>query len=79
MPDITGKSIEQVANMAKILGNKLAAVKTSEPVLQLCCEQLAIYAEKAENFEEYAECIEFLLNKAETFLNVKPEDLLANL
>jgi len=79
MPDVTGKNVEQVANMAKILSGKLSAVKTNEPVLQLCIEQLAVYAEHSENVAEYSDCIEFLLNKAETFLNVSPEDLLANL
>jgi hypothetical protein len=79
MPEATGKTLEQVANMAKILGGKLAAVRTNEPVLQLCVEQLAIYAEKSEAAEEYQECIDFLVNKADTFLNVSSEELLANL
>jgi len=79
MPEVTGKTIEQIANAAKILANKLSQVRTNEPVLQLLVAQLAVYAEHSPNAEEYQECIEFLLNKADTFLNVSEEELLANL
>jgi hypothetical protein len=79
MPSITGKSPEQVANAAKILQNKFSAVKTNEAVLNLLVDQLAIYANSSPNIEDYQECVEFLLNKADTLLNVSPEELLANL
>lgn len=79
MPEATGKTVEQVANAAKILGQKLAPVRTNEPVLNLLQEQLAIYMKTSANAEEYSECVEFLLNKADTFLNVSEEELLANL
>lgn len=79
MPAVTGKTVEQITNAAKILQNKLQQVRTNEPVLMLLQEQLAIYAENSPNFEDYKECVEFLLNKADTFLNVSPEELLANL
>lgn len=79
MPAATGKSVEQCANAAKIMFNKLAQVKTNEAVLQLLIEQLAIYAEATENLEEFEECVAFLVNKADAFLNVSPEELLANL
>ena len=79
MPEAAGKTVEQITNMAKILMGKLNAIKTNEPVLQLVVEQLGIYAEATENMEDYADCVAFLLNKAETFLNVSEEELLANL
>jgi len=79
MPSVTGKTIEQIANAAKILMGKLAQVKTNEPVLQLLVGQLAVYADNSPNVAEFQECIEFLLTKAETFLNVSDEELLANL
>ncbi len=79
MPEATGKTLEQIANAAKILAAKLSAVRTNEAVLQLLVGQLAIYAEHSPNIEEYAECVEFLLNKADTLLNVSEEELLANL
>lgn len=79
MPAAAGKTPEQVATAAKILGQKLQPVKTAEPVLQLLVQQLAIYAEATPNLEEYSDCVEFLLAKAEQFLNVSEEELLANL
>ena len=79
MVEITGKKLEQVTNMAKILQNKLSAVKTNIPVLELVIQQLTVYAEGSEQAGEYAECIEFLAKKADTLLHVSPEDLLTNL
>ncbi len=79
MPAATGKKPEQVANAAKIMQNKFGAVKTNEAVLKLMVEQLAIYSEATENLPEFQDCVEFLVNKADTLLNVSDEDLLANL
>lgn len=79
MPAITGKSIEQVTNAARILQNKLAAAKTNEPVLQMLVGQLAIYAENTPNMEDFKECVDFLVEKADAFMNLTPEQLLANL
>jgi len=79
MPTVTGKTVEQISNMAKILMNKLTQVRTNDDVLKLVIEQLAVYADNSPNVEEYKECVEFLLNKADLFLNVSPEELLAGL
>jgi len=79
MPEVTGKGVDQVSRAASLFLNKLSSVRTAEPILLLLIDQLAIYAENSPNIEEYKECVEFLLNKADTFLNISPEDLLANL
>lgn len=79
MPAATGKNLEQVTAAAKLLQNKLGSCKTNKDVLNLLIGQLAIYAEASNDAEEYKDCIDFLLNKAETLLNVSPEELLANL
>lgn len=79
MPTATGKTVEQIATASKILQSKLAGVKTNAPVLELLVGQLAIYMEHSPKATDYQECVEFLLAKAETFLNVSPEELLANL
>jgi hypothetical protein len=79
MVEATGKSVDQVTNAAKILKGKLQAVKTAVPVLTLLVEQLGVYLTSSPNSEDFAECVEFLLSKAETFLSVTDEDLLANL
>jgi len=79
MPDATGKTVEQVTNAAKCLRNKLTAVRTQIPVLNLLVEQMAIYTKASPEIEEFQDCITFLADKADMFLNVTDEDLLANL
>ncbi len=79
MPEATGKTEEQTANAAKLLVGKFSACRTNEPVLNLLVEMLAVYAEKSPNAPEYTDCIEFLLAKAETLLNVTDEELLSAL
>lgn len=79
MPSVTGKTIEAVSNAANILKGKLNQVKTNKPVLNLLVDQLAIYAEHSPNAADYVECVEFLLSKADNYLNLSSEELLANL
>ena len=79
MPAATGKGLEQVRNAAKILKDKFSKVKTNEPVLTLLIDQLAVYLGATTKAEEFADCVEFLLDKADKLLNVSPEDLLTNL
>lgn len=68
MPSVTGKTAEQVGNAAKILLNKFAQVKTNKPVINLLKGQLALYLNSSPNAESYSECVEFLVNKADTLL-----------
>lgn len=79
MPSITGKTMDQVVAASKLLLAKLGPVRTNEPVLTLLQQQLALYVEHSPSVEDYAECVAFLSQKAETFLNTSPEELLANL
>lgn len=79
MPGVTGKTAEQVGNAAKILLNKFAAVKTNKPVLKLLKDQIALYAANSSNAETYTDCIQFLVDKAETLINMDEAALLANL
>lgn len=68
MPSVTGKTAEQVGNAAKILLNKFAQVKTNKPVVNLLKGQLALYLNSSPNAESFSECVEFLVNKADTLL-----------
>lgn len=78
MPELTGKSVEQISNATKLIMSKFSAIKTNENVLNFMVEQLSIYG-TTPDAEEYEACISFLQDKAETFLNVTDEELLANL
>lgn len=79
MPSVTGKTEEQVALAAKLFLNKFQQVKTNKPVIQKLREQLAIYANNSKQAENYADCIKFLDDKAETLLQADEAALLANL
>ena len=70
MPSATGKSLDQITNASKILLNKFQAVKTNKPVLKLLKDQIGIYANTSPNAEQYSDCISFLVEKADTFLNL---------
>ena len=73
MPGITGlttqEGIDRVKNAAKkLIDQRLAQDKTNKPMLQALYARLAMYAEKAPNAENYAECIKALETKITTFL-----------
>lgn len=78
MPSATGKSLDQITDN-EILLNKFQAVKTNKPVLKLLKDQIGIYANTSPNTEQYSDCISFLVEKADTFLNLDEAALLANL
>lgn len=79
MPEATGKNMEQVGRAVKLFMGKLAQVKTNKPVLAVLMEQLTIYVNASDSIEDFQECIAFLVQKADTFLNTSDEDLIANL
>jgi len=79
MPAVTGKSAEQVGNAAKILLNKFSAVKSNKPVISLLKGQLGMYLNSSANAEQFADCVEFLLQKAQTLLDADEASLLGNL
>lgn len=80
MPAATGKTVDQVAAAAKIMLSKFAGqFKFNQKVHVFSKEQLGIYLATSSNAEEYAPCVDFLLNKIESLMNMKEEDLLANL
>jgi len=79
MPGVTGKTAEQVANAVKIFLTKFQQVKTNKPVLKLLKGQLALYVNSSPNAENYSDCVTFLNEKADAFLNVTEAALLANL
>lgn len=79
MPAITGKSLEQVTNAAKLFVAKFQPVKTNKLFLDKLLEQLNIWFDKSPNAEDYQECYEFLANKATELLKKDDAELLANI
>jgi len=79
MPQLAGKTEEQVALAANLFAKKLAPVKTNKKALTKLQEQLAIYLNSAPSAESYFDCIKFLDEKIKSLLNAetaKVEDVL---
>lgn len=79
MPAVTGKTLEQVTNAAKLFVAKLQPVKTNKLFLTKLQEQLNLYTNSTPNLEDYAECVEFLDNKMTELLKKDDAELLANI
>lgn len=80
MPAATGKSEEQIGFAVKILLVKFSGqYKTNKPVLARLKEQLGVYLGASPRAEEFSDCIDFLVTKADRLLNASEEDLLGNL
>lgn len=79
MPGLTGKSLEQVTNAAKLFTARLQPVKTNKLFLTKLQEQLGIWFTKSPNAEDYQDLYEFLDNKMTEFLKKDDAELLANI
>lgn len=78
MPSVTGKSVEQVTQVAKVLLLKLQPVRMNKKILSAIKNNLTLFASQPQA-EDYVDCIEFLTNKADKLINMKEEDLMDNL
>lgn len=79
MPAIIGKSVEVVKKQASILAAKFQPLRTHEKKNELLpkfIEMLSLYVANAQDAEQFGAPIEFLLKKAEQFMNA---DTSANL
>jgi len=79
MPAVTGKTAEQATRAATLLGGKLASVKGNKPVLNFLRTQLDLYLSNTAKAEEFQDCYEFLVNKADALLSANDAELLKNL
>lgn len=79
MTSVGNKTLEQAQNAAILLVRKLNTVKTRKPVLEYLDKHLDFYTAHTENLEDYKEVVEFLKGKAEVYLKMDDETLLANL
>lgn len=75
----TNKPLDKVTLAAELFVNRLQKVKTLKPVLKALKNELAIWFQKTNNREEFAEVYEFLDEKADTFITADESDLLKKL
>lgn len=80
MPAVANKSAEQVANATVVFLKKFSIVKTNKPVIEALKTQLALYTENSPNAESFADILELLVRKADTYLaSDDVEQLVSNL
>ena len=79
MPAVTGKTVAQVESAAKVFVLKFAGATTNKPVLKVLQDQLAIYTSNTTQGEQFAPCIEFLVNKLDKLINTDETNLLLSL
>lgn len=79
MPAVIGKPVDVVKKQASIMAAKFQPLRTHEKKNELLpkfIEMLTLYVSHAQDAEQYGACIEFLLKKADQFMNA---DTSANL
>lgn len=79
MPAVSGATKEQCANAAKIFVTKFASIKSKKDVIAKLKLRLAVYAENSDKLGEFAECVDYLMKKADKLIAAKEENLLDNL
>jgi hypothetical protein len=83
MPAVIGKPVAVVRKQAAHFANKFQVLKTHElknEVLPKFIEMLTLYTNSNPEAEQYSACIEFLIKKADEFMNMdKSTDLASNL
>jgi hypothetical protein len=71
MPGLTGKDVKFVEKQAAVLAQKLQQLKSHEDknqILPKFKDQLTIYLGGSKNAEQFAECVDFLMKKADTLM-----------
>ena len=76
MPGVTGKSVEAVTNPTVVFLKKFSIVKTNKEVLAKLKEQLGLYMEHSKKAEEFADVLELLTSKVDTYLKANDVELL---
>lgn len=83
MPGLTGKEVKHVEKQAAIMAQKLNPLKNHEDkavLLPKFKDMLTVYLNGSPKAEQFAECVDFLMKKADTLLTVENSaDLASNL
>ena len=76
MPGVTGKSAEAVTNATVVYLKKFSMVKTNKDVLSKLKDQLGLYLEHSKNADQFAEILDLLVSKADSYLSANDVELL---
>jgi hypothetical protein len=76
MPGVTGKSAEAVTNATVVYLKKFSIVKTNKDVIGKLKDQLGLYLEHSKNADQFAEILDLLVSKADSYLSANDVELL---
>jgi hypothetical protein len=76
MPGVTGKSAEAVTNATVVYLKKFSIVKTNKDVISKLKDQLGLYLEHSKNADQFAEILDLLVSKADSYLSANDVELL---
>lgn len=79
MMGVTSRSADKVKGAAKFLSQRLYPVRTNRKIVTFLQEQLDIWAKNSSRMEEFGDLYQFLQKKADSYINMGEDTLLANL
>lgn len=74
-----GVELKHAETQSKLLLVKFQTVKSAKNILRFMIQQLSMYAGLAPNLSRFEDCVAFLMDKAETFLEEGEKSMLGNL
>ena len=77
MPGVTNKKPEAIALAVEVYQKKFSIVKTNKEILGKLKDQLSMYVEHTKSGDQFAEILELLLGKLDTYLKANDVELLA--
>ena len=79
MVPATGRSLDKVKGAAKFLAQRLYPVRTNRKIVTFLASQLDIWAKNSQRMDEFNDLYQFLVKKADSYINMGEDTLLANL
>jgi hypothetical protein len=79
MPAVSSTTKEQCANAAKIFVGKFTSIKSKKDVIAKLKLRLSVYADNTAKLAEFADCVDFLMKRADKLIEAKEESLEDNL
>jgi hypothetical protein len=79
MPAVTQKPVDTIKKHTVIYLSRFQLVRDRKEVLEFLNAQLALYIANSPNAEQFTDCVDFLVNKAEQFMKFDPADYVKNL
>lgn len=76
MPGITGKSQNAISSATEVYLKKFSIIKTRKDLIAKLKDQLALFAEHTKSGDQFADILELLNKKADTYIGAEDTELL---